>query len=167
MHQHAAAAHGATHACRGCEHVFETHENLVTHARAFRHSKGNGNNGGGRRGARPIRIIPEVNLDPPFYGAAGWWVLREDFQGWQSFGIFVCDACSHEWRSAYAQKTYGQECKGCTCTKYMKPIYMWWNDERWGATEKRGGGSAPHRGDLCEACCKGHHCTALYKRDFF
>ena len=99
------------------------------------------------------------SLPPPFPGASGEWVLREDFPGTKSFGRFKCTKCGKKWTSAHAFKDFAQGCQSCE-TKSL-PVCLWLNDD----SVPHGDSSSdesdddepdlPHDRGRCDACKAG------------
>lgn len=90
-------------------------------------------------------------MGPPFPGAMGSWVLREDFTGNKSFGFFTCPPCQKDWLSAHSFPDYHQQCKAC---KYRaRPTFLWENDENdIDRDRKEEDAEKPHLSHLCQAC---------------
>ena len=96
-----------------------------------------------------------VEFDPPFAGAVGEWVEREEFTGHKSFGRFTCRWCRKWWLSAHAMPEFRQGCKACE--KESLPSWMWVNedDDRRRSDEREEVAGRPHDEQRCEACRQG------------
>jgi len=105
-------------------------------------------------------MFANIRLDhpPPFDGASGEWVERDDFMGEKSFGRFECGHCRKKWTSAHAFKDFSQGCNKCD-TKCL-PCCLWMNFEQ-GDSEDRDcydnddNNRRPHDSSRCEACSRG------------
>ena len=108
--------------------------------------------------SRRVVVEEKVEFDPPFAGAVGEWVEREEFTGRKSFGRFTCRRCRKGWLSAHAMPGFRQGCKACE--KKSMPSWMWMNDDneeeaRMGSDEREEGAGRPHDQQRCEACRQG------------
>jgi hypothetical protein len=104
-------------------------------------------------------VIPAPPDEPPFEGCKGQWVLREQFEGTKSFGIFHCPKCQSTWFSAHAYADeFKQACKRCKTKTFA--TYLWENTERKiHHRENTTREDKPHHSDKCEACLAGHYCV--------
>lgn len=105
----------------------------------------------------------ESQPPPPFEAMEGYWVEREEFTGQKSFGLFQCEKkgkrgklpCTKRWKSAHAQKDFGQGCQACNT--FTKPWLMWHNTVQHEKREKKNPDDerAAHDRARCEACARG------------
>jgi hypothetical protein len=73
-----------THSCSDCGKEFASAKSLSQHAGSVHASGYDSESSGDYLDA----------LDPPFEGAEGEWVYRQDFAGRKSFGFFECESLS-------------------------------------------------------------------------
>ena len=98
--------------------------------------------------------------EPPFTGAAGYWMSRENYSGRKSFGWFCCPACSNRWSSAHAWRDYRQGCR--RCEEESHPCCLWMNTERHDSRFRHDDDDKPHDVERCEACRQGVCRRGLY-----
>lgn len=92
-------------------------------------------------------------LEPPYPGAYGEWVRREQYVGHKSFGRFTCTSCNNHWKSAHAFRAERQGC--CKCETMSYPWVMWYNFATRARKASNDRANDPHQKHRCEACTKG------------
>jgi hypothetical protein len=150
------------HVCLECDKFFNSDRSLAQHTKSV-HTKTISTS------AKEKKVITPSK--PPFPGASGEWVLRQDFPLDKSFGRFECGACGNTWGSAHSWKMNLQNCKKCETG--TPPSLMWMNDdnqsERSYDTDSTSVSRGPHDESRCGKCIElrksGRHekCTELRK----
>ena len=144
-----------TNRCRTCKKCFGSEHALQQHCDAKGHSMPHAFSESSSSSEEESRDA-YVPYYPPFPGARGEWVLREEFPYEKSFGKFECLRCDNRWSSAHAWKEYEQGCQRCE-TETL-PSWMWLNDSDQSDSSERDSDSdddGPHDWARCAACRAG------------